>query len=305
MQSLTVVIPAFNEQESIRRVVTEIRERLQAADITHEVIVVVDGATDGTATEVAAVADKVIDHPQQRGYGRSLKSGILAASHELIAIIDADGTYPADRLPDLVTEADRYDMVVGARSGRFYKGGLVKRMGRWVFRLLAEFSAGQTIPDINSGFRVFRRSEMIRFFPVISAGFSFTTTSTLAYLHNDLIIRYVPIDYHKRSGRSHVRYLRDSLRALQIIIEAILRCNPIKVFLLLAFPIAMLGLGLTIWGGVVRNWGLISGGIMTLCTSALLLGMGFVSVVIVSRGNRFDIAPPPTRTGEHEDDARV
>lgn len=303
MQALSVVIPAFNEQESIRQVVTEIRDRLRLVGLTHEVIVVVDGATDRTAAEAAAVADKVIEHPQQRGYGRSLKSGILAATHERIAIIDADGTYPADRLPDLIQEAERYDMVVGARSGRFYKGGLFKRLGRWIFRRLAEFSAGQTIPDINSGFRVFRKSEMIRFFPIISAGFSFTTTSTLAYLHNDLLIRYVPIEYHKRSGHSHVRYFRDSLRALQIIIEAILRCNPIKVFLLLAFPIALVGSGLTIWGSVIHHGSLLLGGIITLCTSALVLGMGFVSVVIVSHGNRCDVVPPATRICEHGDDA--
>lgn len=290
MQSLSVVIPAFNEQESIRRVVAGIRDQLNSAGVEHEVIVVVDGATDNTASEASAVADRVIEHPQQRGYGRSLKSGILAAKHELVAIIDADGTYPANRLPDLMCEAQRYDMVVGARSGKHFQGGPFKRIGRWVFRRLAEFSAGQKIPDINSGLRVFRRNEMIRFFPIISAGFSFTTTSTLAYLHNDLLIKYVPVDYHKRSGRSHVRYLRDSLRALQIIIEAILRVNPIKVFLLLAFPVALAGVALAVWGGTVGNWSLILGAIITLCTSSLLLGMGFTTVALAARGHRIDSA---------------
>jgi glycosyltransferase involved in cell wall biosynthesis len=303
MQSLSVVIPAYNEQESIRQVASGIRDQLQSAGIPHELIIVVDGAADNTAREAAVVADRVIEHPLRLGYGRSLKTGILAASHDLVAIIDADGTYPAARLPELIKEAGRFDMVVGARSGNHYQGGVFKRLGRWVFRRLAEFSAGQTIPDINSGLRVFRKSDMVRFFPIISAGYSFTTTSTLAYLHNDLLIKYVPIEYHRRKGRSHVRYVRDSLRALQIIIEAILRVNPIKVFLLLAAPAALVGVALVVWGGIAGNWTLIVCAVITLCTSALLLGMGFTTVALVSRGSRWDSV---TAThGEPDRDARA
>ena len=106
------------------------------------------------------------------------------------------------------------------------------------------------------------------------------------------------------AGLPHTFLVGDEpLRALQIIVEAILRCNPIKVFLLLAFPIALLGISLTVWGGIAHNWGLVVSGVVTLCTSALLLGMGFVSVVIASRGNRFDVVHTSSRTCEPGDDA--
>ncbi|MEZ6060481.1 MAG: glycosyltransferase family 2 protein [Planctomycetaceae bacterium] len=236
MPAVSVVVPAYNEARSITGVVAEIRRHLEAAGIEHEVIVVVDGATDDTAKFARKTADQVVEHPQNFGYGRSLKSGITAARYDLIAITDADQTYPVDRIPEMISLAERFDMVVGARQGRFYQGSTFKRWGRNVFRWLSEFSAGQNIPDINSGLRVFRRSQIVRFFPIISAGFSFTTTSTLAYLHNDLSVHYIAIKYGQREGRSKVRHVRDSLRALQIIVEAILRCNPVKMFLLLATP---------------------------------------------------------------------
>ena len=301
MESVSVVIPAYNEEASIQRVVSEIRECLSSAGIEHEVVVVADGVTDGTVPAAKAVADQVVVHPLNMGYGRSLKSGILAARHDLIAIIDADGTYPVSRLPDLIRDAERCDMVVGARTGSVYHGGLIKRIGRWIFRRLAEFSAGQQITDINSGMRVFRRSQMIRFFPVISAGFSFTTTSTLAYVHNDLLIMYVPIAYNRREGRSHVRYLRDSLRALQIIVEAILRFNPVKIFLLLATPYVVLAIMFGVAGAVARDGLLLAGGVVSLCTAGLILAAGFLAVALAARGRPIDPADLLTRIRTSED----
>ncbi len=283
MPAVSVVVPAYNEAKSIKAVVAEIRRHLQAEQIEHEVIVVVDGATDDTAKLAREAADQIVEHSQNFGYGRSLKSGIAAAKHDLIAITDADQTYPVDRIPEMIGLAQRFDMVVGARQGQFYQGSTFKRWGRHVFRWLSEFSAGQNIPDINSGLRVFRRSQIMQFFPIISAGFSFTTTSTLAYLHNDLSVHYIPIKYGRREGRSKVRHVRDSLRALQIIVEAILRCNPVKVFLLLAAPFAILGFWFAIAAVVWQSvwWflcAIIAGG-----TAAIVLSLGFLAVAVMPR----------------------
>ena len=159
----------------------------------------------------AAAGATVVQHPQNRGYGRSLKSGIEQARYDLIAITDADGTYPAERLPELIGLSDRFHMVVGARTGQYHRGTWIKRTGRFFFRLLSEFAAGQKIPDINSGMRVFRRSDMLPFFPLICSGFSFTTTATLVYLLNDLCVHHVPIDYQCRRGQSKVNHFRDTL----------------------------------------------------------------------------------------------
>ena len=208
---VSIVIPAYNEAGAIGPVIGQLARCAAGADLEGEILVVVDGATDATAAEAAAAGARVVEHPQNAGYGRSLKTGILAATHDLIAITDADGTYPAERLPELIQLAERFHMVVGARTGAFYQGSFAKRLGRVVFRGLSEFAAGQHIPDINSGMRVFRRGDIVPFFPVISAGFSFTTTCTLVYLLNDLFVKYVPIEYHKRHGHSKVRHLRDSV----------------------------------------------------------------------------------------------
>ncbi|MEZ6055899.1 MAG: glycosyltransferase family 2 protein [Planctomycetaceae bacterium] len=292
MKSLSVIIPAYNEAGAIGAVVERTRSVLQDANLDFELLVVVDGATDGTADEARQAGATVVEHPQNLGYGRSLKTGILAAQHDLIAITDADGTYPVERIPELVDLSQRFHMVVGARTGSFYQGGLMKRAGRFVFRHLSQFAAGQNIPDINSGLRVFRRSEIVPFFPVISAGFSFTTTSTLVYLLNDLFVHYVPIDYHRRAGKSKVRHVRDSIRALQIIVEAILRCNPVKIFLLLAFPFLLLSLGFGLWGAIESSWSAGLAGVISFCTAGMTLGLGFLAVALMP-GRR-----PPTLTVE-------
>jgi len=301
MVAVSVVIPAYNEEASIAQVVRDIRQHLQQAGVEPEIVVVVDGATDETAVQASASADKVVVHPQNLGYGRSLKTGILVAKNDLIAITDADSTYPPGRLPDLIRAAERYDMVVGARTGEFFYSSLIKRIGRIVFQRLSEFSAGQRIPDINSGMRVFRKSQIVQFFPVISAGFSFTTTSTLAYLHNDLCILYLPIEYNQRVGRSKVRHLRDSLRALQIIVEAILRCNPLKMFLLLAIPFGLLSLlclGLTLF--LQNRSSLFLASLISLCTCGIIAALGFVSVAIMPRRPLVEsrISSPPKTTDQ-------
>lgn len=300
MPSITVVIPAYNEEGSLRSVIDALRPHLESLGQETEIIVVVDGATDGTAAEARRCGVRVVEHPQNLGYGRSLKTGISAARNELIAITDADTTYPVDRLPEMVALAEKFDMVVGARRGKFYQGGLVKRLGRLVFRKLAEFATGQSIPDINSGLRVFRRSQMIPFFPIISAGFSFTTTSTLAYMLNDLCVCYIPIEYHKRAGASKIRHVRDSLRALQIIVEAILRINPIKVFLLLALPFLLIGVGACLTALILQSvpWGLTS--VMALCTSGLVTGLGFLAVSMAPPRRHFHVLHPDRSETEHD-----
>jgi len=281
MSEVSIVIPAYNEEEAIRSVVLRLRDVLQAAGIVHEILVVDDGSNDATAAEATAAGATVVQHPQNRGYGRSLKTGILAARYDLIAITDADGTYPAERLPDLIALCDRFHMVVGARTGKYHRGTLVKRIGRFFFRLLSEFAAGQRIADINSGLRVFRRHDVLRFFPLICSGFSFTTTTTLVYLLNDLCVHHVPIDYECRQGLSKVNHFRDTLRALQIIVEAILRYNPIKIFLLLALPFVLLGIVLFLGALAFGSWPAACCACVAWATAGIVLGQGFLAVSVM------------------------
>jgi glycosyltransferase involved in cell wall biosynthesis len=282
-EPVSVVAPALNEGPSIGPMLERLQKTLGAAGIPHEIVVVDDGSSDNTAAEAVRRGARVVSHKMRLGYGRSLKDGVLAARHDRIAITDADGTYPVERFPELIRLADEHHMVVAQRTGRIYSGGIAKRLARFCFRVLGEFATGRRIPDINSGMRVFRRSQIVPFFPAIGSGFSFTTSSTLLYLLNDMFVHYVPTDYHPRQGRSHVRTVRDTLRALQIVIEVILRYNPIKVFLLLAGPFLLLAPALILaaipysrFQGVLLLLGFVCGG-----TAAIVIALGFATAALV------------------------
>jgi glycosyltransferase involved in cell wall biosynthesis len=230
-----VVIPARDEEQAIAQTIDEIRAALDGAGIAHEIIVVDDGSLDRTGEIARAAGVTVLRHPESGGYGKSLKDGILRAQYDLIAITDADGTYPNARLPALVriVTDEGFDMAVGARTGREYRGTFFKMPARRVFLWLSQYATGRKIDDINSGLRVFRKELAVRYMHTIGDKFSFTTTITLAAMLNGYFVKYVPIEYYVRRGSSHVRYWRDSLRSLQIIVENILYYNPLKLFLLL------------------------------------------------------------------------
>ncbi|MBL0929195.1 MAG: glycosyltransferase family 2 protein [Alphaproteobacteria bacterium] len=240
---ISVVVPAFNEKDAIVGTIDEIRKMLDGAGWTDaEIVIVDDGSTDGTADRAEAAGARVIRHPTNGGYGRALKSGISAASHPIVAITDADGTYPIARIPELKAMLDRgFHMAVGARQGAAYRESAIKHPLRVLLRWLVEFTAGQRIPDPNSGLRVFYRDEIVTFFPQLSNAFSFTTSSTLAYMLTGRFVVYLPIDYAERTGVTKVRLLRDSLRTLQYILQAILFYNPLKLFLVVLAVLAAAG----------------------------------------------------------------
>jgi glycosyltransferase involved in cell wall biosynthesis len=241
---ISVVIPALNEGAAIRRTLDEIRDIFAAGGLpAHEVIVVDDGSSDETGSVAEATGARVIRHPQNMGYGRSLKDGIAAASHDVIVILDADGTYPALDIPRLYAEFDKgFDLVVGARSGVHYSGSGLKAPLRGVLTFLVEFTVGSRVPDVNSGLRIFRRSTVMQYFPQLCGTFSFTTSMTLAYMLTGRFVSYVPIAYRERVGTTKVRLFRDALRTLQYIVQGIVYYNPVKMFLLLAVAAAIVGI---------------------------------------------------------------
>lgn len=234
---ITVVIPAYNEAGAIEETVSNANSTLGEIKKFKgfEVLVIDDGSDDNTAELAAKSGATVVRHPQNKGYGQALKSGIQAAKNDIIAIVDSDGTYPLDKIPTLVEPLfEGFDMVVGRRTGKEYKGSLLKSPLRLILKLLVEFTAGAKIPDINSGLRVFRKSEVLGVLPHLCNTFSFTTSLTLSYMMSGKFTKYVEIDYHKRIGVSKVRLFKDSLATLQYITQCILIYNPIKLFLVLS-----------------------------------------------------------------------
>ncbi len=264
MISLTVLIPAYNEESAIGDVVRRCREALTDKVSALEILVVDDGSSDGTVAAAREAGARVMEHPMNRGYGRSILTGVQNASHEWIGLTDADGSYAPASFLDLLPYVEKYDMVVGARTGMIFWGSAVKPPARLLFHQLAEYVTGQKIPDLNSGMRVFRRGDIPGVELKFSQGFSFTTTLTVAYLSENRTVRFVPIPYHTRVGRSKVRYFRDTLRAAQILIQAIAFYNPLKAVLPLvliqAVPSALLFM---VWFiGNFPSWALISGSVL-------------------------------------------
>jgi glycosyltransferase involved in cell wall biosynthesis len=207
MSSFSIILPAYNEEPGIAAVLQSIRAAYPEA----ELIVVDDCSTDTTAAIAIQNGAKLIRHTLNLGAGKSVKDGVEQAFFDRIIMMDSDGTYPVDSIPALLAELDLgYNLVVGARHGYAYNGRILKRMARFVFRCLAEFATGKRIPDINSGMRAFRRSEILPYFPHLCNGFSLPTTMTLAYFFTGMKVRYVPIQYSKRFGHTKVKIIRDS-----------------------------------------------------------------------------------------------
>lgn len=277
MKKYSIIIPAYNEEGAIGKLLEEALHLFPKDKF--EIIVVNDCSKDKTLAQASLYPVKVISNVQNTGYGYSLKQGISVAAHEHIIIIDADGSYPLSSIPILLAEYEKgFDMIVGARHGKYYRGSFVKRIGRLCFRVLSEFTTGRKIPDINSGCRVFRKDLALRFFHTLSSGFSFTTTITLAFMLNAYSVKYIPIEYHKRAGNSKVRYVRDILRSLQIIFEAIVFYNPIKVYILCVFAILISG----VIGGVITFFIPIIGVMVFLTFTSMvgMMGLGFVVVFL-------------------------
>ena len=239
-EGLSIVIPAYNEENGVGPVLEELKGELRALalDIPLEVIIVDDGSQDRTAEVIREHTDdmlRLVQHPRNRGYGAALKTGINAAAYDWILITDADGTYPNEHIKDVLPHRGDHDMVVGARTGAKRQIPLIRRPPKWVLRKLASVLSQKNIPDLNSGFRLMRKSEVQRFFNILPNGFSFTTTITLAMFSAGLRVRYVPINYLKREGKSHIRPIKDTLNFLKLIFRTIMYFDPLRVFIPVAF----------------------------------------------------------------------
>lgn len=233
---LTIIIPAYNEERGIVPVVEQIRGVMDPAGRPYEILVVDDGSADRTyeaakATEEEVPGVRVLQHKQNRGYGEALKTGIRHARFDWVAIIDADGSYPAQEIPRLATLLEDAEMVVGARTGANAAIPLVRRPAKWVLTWLASYLTGTRIPDLNSGLRLFRKALAIEFFDLLPSKFSFTTTITLAALNSGYLIEFVQVDYYHRTGRSKIRPIQDTFNFFMLILRLTLIFRPLKIYL--------------------------------------------------------------------------
>jgi len=249
-EPVTVIIPAFNEDSTIGRVVEQLKMVLAQAGILGEIIVVDDGSVDQTSSVVKNSGACLTRHRRNRGYGAALKTGIRAAQHELIVIIDADGTYPVGQIPEILDKLQKADLVVGARVGHKVDIPLLRRPAKWILQRLAERITGERIPDLNSGLRAFRRQFVQQYLSLLSNRFSFTTTLTVAALCDNYEVIYVPIDYFKRLGKSKIIPWH-FVDFLTLIIRLSMLFDPLKVFIPTALTVILLGIAKLVMDFVV------------------------------------------------------
>jgi glycosyltransferase involved in cell wall biosynthesis len=238
--SVSVLIPACDEEGSLANTVAAI-EKHRDLFKEMEIIVINDGSRDRTGEIARTLPVTLVEHENTRGYGASLKDGLRRASGDLIMITDADGTYPLEDVPRLAAETAEFEMVIAARTGDVVKIPILRRLGKWIITVLAEYLSGQTIPDLNSGFRIFRRDIALRFLPMYPDGFSFTTTITLAMLTNHYRVKFVPINYHKRIGKSSIHPIRDFINFTVLVIRICACFKPLNVFVPPAIILIVLG----------------------------------------------------------------
>jgi glycosyltransferase involved in cell wall biosynthesis len=246
---VSVVLPCYNERDHVELEVKRIRAALDAAGMRHEVICVDDGSTDGTREVLQSIGGiRTILLPRNQGSGTARRIGTQQARGRVVVWTDADLTYPNERIPELVGLLDdTYDQVVGARRSEAGTIKLLRVPAKWAIRKLAAYLTATDIPDLNSGLRAFKRSVAAPYLRLLPAGFSCVTTITLAFLSNGHPIRYVPIDYFKRAGRSKFHPLKDAYNYILQILRMVMYFNPLRVLM----PLGLTLLGATFLKAVV------------------------------------------------------
>lgn len=239
IDDISVVIPAKNERDTIAVLVQSV---LSIAGIA-EVIVVDDGSTDDTGQRAAEAGARVVRHHFSLGNGAAVKRGAREAKGEWVLFMDADGQHQAADIPHLIDAAAmNADMVVGARDAKG-QASLWRRLANGFYNWLASTVTEYPIEDLTSGFRLVRRERFVEFLHLLPNGFSYPTTSTMAFLRSGYVVRFVPVTVLKREGKSHISPLKDGFRFIVVIFKIATLFAPLKVFIPIAMVHFMLGLG--------------------------------------------------------------
>jgi glycosyltransferase involved in cell wall biosynthesis len=275
-EAVTIVVPAFNEGDSIASVVTA----MLAAAPWHEVLVIDDGSTDGTGAAAQGAGARVVRHPYNKGNGASVKTAIRSSTTEWIAIVDGDGQHPSEDAMRLVSRCGEFDLVIGARDPRTQATN-GRRVGNAVLNWMASYLTERPIPDLTSGFRVARREQLLEFIHLLPNGFSTPTTTTLAFIKAGYNVTFEPIGARQRVGKSKIRLASDGAKFLLILLKIITIFSPLRIFA----PISALAFSV---GALYGAWNFVyhdripNGAVLALMFSVMVLLVGLVSEQIAT-----------------------
>ncbi len=271
-----IIMPAYNEADAIGEVLDKLMPMIR--EHGWEILVVDDGSTDGTGKIAEEHGAVVLTHSRNLGYGASLASGTKATDAGVVVFIDADGQQDQNDIPRLLEHIDKHDMVVGARTKDSHID-LQRRPGKKILKWFADYLAKERIPDINSGFRAFKRETLLHYLHLMPQGFSFSTTSTFAMLKGGHEIKWIPIQTTKRVGTSTVKQLKHGPETLMLMLRLTVLFDPLRVFLplsgimmLLAFVTTAMNIAQDLLNGIYR---------MAVPTTALFLGISAVVIFML------------------------
>ena len=264
---VSIVLPAKNEVATIGDLVAELCRSYP----DYEVLVVDDGSSDGTGDAAEAAGARVVRQPYSKGNGAAIKRGAQAASGDVLVFMDGDGQHDPEDVQRLLYKYDEgYDLVVGARSGLQSQAGIARWGTNGFYNHLASWMVGQRIEDLTSGFRAVNKRKFLSFLYLLPNGFSYPTTSTMAFYRAGYSVGFLPIKVRRRNGSSHISLVKDGLRFLLIIFKIGTLYSPLKVY----FPFAVLTSGL----GMVNYFAtaLMSGSWRFTNMTALLVSSGVI-----------------------------
>ena len=275
-ESVTIVVPAFNERDSIGGVVTALR----AAAPWHEVLVVDDGSTDGTGEAAGDAGARVLRHPYNKGNGASVKTGIRAATSDWIAIVDADGQHRTNDARRIVEKLGDFDLVIGARDPRT-QATAGRRIGNAVLNRLASYLTERPIPDLTSGYRAARREYLLEFIHLLPNGFSTPTTTTLAFIKAGYNVAFEPIAALPRVGSSKIRMVSDGAKFFLILLKVITIFSPLRIFAPVSGIAFAVGAAYGAWN-YVYHARIPNGAVLLLMFSVIVILVGLISEQIAT-----------------------
>jgi glycosyltransferase involved in cell wall biosynthesis len=279
-KKISIIIPVYNEEKTISSIIEKIKNIISDLKYDFEIITINDCSKDKSGSLLDNIEGiRTIHHTRNKGYGASLKKGISEAKGDWILITDADGTYPIEDIPKLIKFIDKYDMVVGARTGEIVKIPFLRRPAKWFLNKFAGYLANYKIPDLNSGLRIFKKEIALKYWNLFPDGFSFTSTITMACLTNGYDVKYIPINYYKRKGKSAIHPLKDFIGFNNLLIRLIIHFRPLRVFI----PSAIILFSLGLIKGIIdfNNNGYIGSLAITSTLTAIQIGfLGLIAEMI-------------------------
>ncbi len=286
---VTIVLPCFNEREHVIAEVERICAAMDASPHSYELLAIDDASTDDTLELLRDALPRVphmrlMPFRRNGGSGTARRIGTLDARGEIVVWTDADMTYPNERIPELVSmlvDDPTYDQVVGARTSEQGSHKILRVPAKWIIRKVAEQLSNSSIPDLNSGLRAFRRSVSLPYLRLLPPGFSCVTTITLAFLSNQHDIRYVPIDYAKRSGSSKFHFVKDAYRYILQVLRMVMYFNPLKVLMPLALWLLALAFAKGVFDVVVHPVRFATNTVLIFVTGMLIAALALLADLIV------------------------